>query len=80
MIDILLLLAWLFGDGEAPKFERPKPKPEHICEKQLDDVDLKYRIEIGMGCSTVNGARVYTDAKIERLYKEGKKKFKEQNG
>jgi hypothetical protein len=67
----MAILYIINGGGYAQK------KPEYIpvCERDIEQVgDAKKRIDILMGCSTINGKQVYTERKLERLWKEATQK------
>lgn len=39
-----------------------------ICELPLKHLDLDKKLEISIGCSYVNGNRVYSDYKLREIY------------
>lgn len=52
--------------------ELPKPyqMPVDICDKDWSQKSLEAKIELAIGCSKVNGRRVYSYNKMERIYGE----------
>lgn len=47
----------------------PTPKKTiHPCKKDWSMLQLEQKIELSIGCSTVNGEYVYSFEKLERIY------------
>lgn len=81
MLEILTWLSILFGEG------RPVVKEQiDYCVLDRSHLTLEQKIEIGIGCSTVNGRNAYSDERLKWWYNDGKsynteEKLKEwQNG
>ncbi len=49
--------------------EKPAPYV-NLCERDISHLNHKVQIEVGIGCSTVGGRRVYSDDKIRKLLGE----------
>ncbi len=43
-------------------------EPVHVCKLNKDMLKLEDRLEISMGCGKINGIRVYSTEKLEKLY------------
>jgi hypothetical protein len=72
MLEFIAFLAWLSG-AEISPVERQK----HLCDRldtYWDEISLEAKYELSMGCSSVNGVRVYmTDHLMSVLTKEMEK-------
>jgi len=40
------------------------------CELNIDRLNLTSQIEMSIGCSTIDGKRVYNDAKLRNIYEK----------
>lgn len=48
------------------------PLPDYyICEKSISHLSLEDKIEFSIGCSFVNGKRVYSEYTLEEIYGNG---------
>ena len=39
-----------------------------VCDRSIEHLSMQKKIEINIGCSTVDGRKVYNDMKLERIY------------
>ena len=44
--------------------------PAKVCAYDLSHLNYDTRIEIAIGCSTVNGTQYYSNETLEELYEE----------
>lgn len=65
MLELLLLFSTI-TTGNLPTYE----KRVDYCYESWDHLSEKSKIEMAIGCSTVNGERVYWPSKIKRIYDE----------
>ena len=63
----MALLFWLMGWDYNIKSYKPQFNP---CKADRSVVKYENRVEFAIGCSTVNGRRVYYRTKLLRLYYE----------
>ena len=47
-----------------------KYPPGSVCYENWDNLNLNQKIELSIGCSQVNGRRVYFGNKLKRIYNE----------
>jgi hypothetical protein len=66
MSEVLTFLFTLFGNGHIIE------KIDY-CELDVDHLSLENKIEMAMGCSTVNGKNVYHDSKLKSIYEQGER-------
>jgi len=66
MIGIIKLLMLLSG---SPVEYKDYIKYKDICSKPLDHLSLEQKIEMSIGCSTVNNRRVYYPSKLNSIFK-----------
>lgn len=62
MLELVIFINTLFGNGY-----RVVDKIDY-CELDDSHLSLEMKIELSMGCSTVNGKNVYRDSKLKRIY------------
>jgi CTP:phosphocholine cytidylyltransferase-like protein len=65
MLDFLVFLAILAG-AEISPVERQK----HLCERldaYWDQMSLEAKFELSMGCSSVNGVRVFMTDRLQSV-------------
>lgn len=67
LFKILSILSQIFGQTSQVNHIVKKEKP--VCERNVDHLDYRTKIEILIGCSEVDGKKVYSKSKLERLYK-----------
>jgi len=60
MIKLLLFLI----SGDIPT----STKYVDYCTLSMEKLSHKARVEMGIGCSTVNEKRLYSDYKLKRIY------------
>lgn len=65
MIEGLLYL--LFATGTVPNSDYIHP-----CERDFRKLTVESRIEMAIGCSTVRKRQVYSNEKLEDLWKNGR--------
>jgi len=41
-----------------------------VCDRSIEHLSMQKKVEIYIGCSTVDGRKVYNDMKLERIYSE----------
>ena len=41
-----------------------------VCDRSVEHLSMQKKVEIYIGCSTVDGRKVYNDMKLERIYSE----------
>lgn len=65
-----MIAYWLNGGN----VQFSKPVKNSVCDKNLSKVvDQKIKLDILMGCATVNGSRVSSEKELQKLYKKGQK-------
>jgi hypothetical protein len=62
MGKLFTFLSILFGDNTQ------LVNKVDYCELDVDHLSLEMKVEMAMGCSTVNGKNVYSDSKLKRIY------------
>lgn len=67
-LQFLVVLAYLFGHTNTIKQTKKTKFKKHVCLRDMSKLDARTRIDIAIGCSKVNGKRVYSDYKLNRLY------------
>lgn len=70
MDNILKVLAWLsvlFGDGRPVIIDKV-----NYCVLDREHLTLDQKIEIGIGCSTVDGKKAYSQERLKWWYNDGK--------
>lgn len=45
----------------------PVPKNIHPCDRNIDHLSLETRVKVGVGCSTINGRRIYNNGYLYDL-------------
>lgn len=45
---------------------------EDLCNKNIDHLELKAQIEFSIGCSSVNGRKLYSHDRLNEVYTRGK--------
>lgn len=66
MNEVLVFLFTLFGNGV-------KIEKIDYCELDVEHLSLENKIEMAMGCSTVDGRNVYRDSKLKAIYEQGER-------
>jgi hypothetical protein len=62
--ELIKILALLFSSSGTYTKSIP------VCERDVSHLSLETKIEVAIGCSTVNGRKVYLTSNIERLIDE----------
>lgn len=63
-MDLLLTILLLLSESKPYQ-----PKPD-ICTLNTDHLGYREKIHFYIGCSTVDGRRVYTDSSLREIYGE----------